>query len=411
MGLRDNYHRLVDHGPFFFALMLAHALVILLGLTAAYYMEHNGHYVTGMNNQVVWGMPHVFAVFLIVAASGALNVASISSVFNRLAYKRFARLSAILAVSLLAGGLFVLLLDLGRVDRLIIAMTSYNFKSIFAWNIYLYTGFFAIVGIYLWTMMEKRMNRYSKYAGYTAFVWRLILTTGTGSIFGFLAAREAYDTALLAPLFIASSFVYGLAFTVLVLLTMCWTLGITLMDKEFVQKVRGLLIIFTVTVLYFTVVQHLTNIYATQHHGVETYLLLTGGVIPAVFWGVQIVIGSILPLLILAHPTLGLTRHGLSLASVLLLVGGLGQMYVIIIGGQSYPLNIFPGMEATSSWIDGRFAHYVPSLAEIVLGVSGISIAMLATAMALKVLPFLPNPVEENNTSKNKPEAKTAEAA
>lgn len=394
MGLRDNYHRLVDHGPFFFALMAAHVLAILLGLAAAFYMEHNGHYVTGMNNQIVWGMPHVFAVFLIVAASGALNVASISSVFNRLAYKRFARLSAILAISLLAGGLFVLLLDLGRVDRLIIAMTSYNFKSIFAWNIYLYTGFFAIVGIYLWTMMELRMNRYSKYAGYAAFVWRLILTTGTGSIFGFLVAREAYDTAAMAPLFIASSFVYGLAFTVLVLLTMCWTLGITLMDREFVQKVRGLLIIFTITVIYFTIVQHLTNIYATQHHGVESYLLLTGGVIPVVFWGLQIAIGSVLPMLVLAHPRLGPTRQGLSLASVLLLVGGLAQMYVIIIGGQSYPLNIFPGMEASSSWIDGHFAQYVPTLPEIILGISGISIAMLVTAMALKVLRFLPDPVE-----------------
>ena len=37
-----------------------------IGFLAAYYMEHHGHYVTGMNNQVVWGMPHVFAIFLIV---------------------------------------------------------------------------------------------------------------------------------------------------------------------------------------------------------------------------------------------------------------------------------------------------------------------------------------------------------
>ena len=29
----------------------------------------------GMNNQIVWGLPHVFAIFLIVAASGVLNVA------------------------------------------------------------------------------------------------------------------------------------------------------------------------------------------------------------------------------------------------------------------------------------------------------------------------------------------------
>ena len=40
-------------------------------LGAAHFMEEHGHIVTGMNNQVVWGMPHVIAIFLIVAASGA----------------------------------------------------------------------------------------------------------------------------------------------------------------------------------------------------------------------------------------------------------------------------------------------------------------------------------------------------
>jgi len=39
-----------------------------------------------MNNQIVWGLPHVFAIFLIVAASGVLNVSSIGSVFNKPAY-------------------------------------------------------------------------------------------------------------------------------------------------------------------------------------------------------------------------------------------------------------------------------------------------------------------------------------
>ena len=47
--------------------------------------------------------------------------------------------------------------------------------------------------------------------GALAFVWRLVLTTGTGSIFGFLIAREAYDSPIMAPLFIAASFLYGLA--------------------------------------------------------------------------------------------------------------------------------------------------------------------------------------------------------
>lgn len=74
----------------FYFLLGVFALMVLAGLGASYYMEHHGHVVTGMNNQIVWGMPHVFAVFLIVAASGALNVASISSAFGKVAYKPLA---------------------------------------------------------------------------------------------------------------------------------------------------------------------------------------------------------------------------------------------------------------------------------------------------------------------------------
>jgi Ni/Fe-hydrogenase subunit HybB-like protein len=201
-----DYREIAGRSAGYWALVALFAALVGVGLAAAYYMESQGHRVTGMTNQVVWGTPHVFAVFLIVAASGALNVASISSVFGRNMYKPLARLSGLLAVSLLVGGLAVLVLDLGRPDRLIVAMTYYNFKSIFAWNIFLYTGFMALVAAYLWTMMERRMNVVSKPVGFFAFLWRLTLTTGTGSIFGFLVAREAYDAAIMAPMFVIMSF-------------------------------------------------------------------------------------------------------------------------------------------------------------------------------------------------------------
>jgi Ni/Fe-hydrogenase subunit HybB-like protein len=169
-----------------------------------------------MNNQIVWGLPHVFAVFLIVAASGVLNVASIGSVFGKKLYKARAPLSGMLALSMLAGGLAVLVLDLGRPDRLIVAMTYYNFKSIFAWNMIFYNGFFAIVGLYLITLMDRRLKDFSKPIGLIAFLWRIGLTTATGSIFGFLVARVGYNSALMAPMFIVMSFAYGLAVFLLV---------------------------------------------------------------------------------------------------------------------------------------------------------------------------------------------------
>jgi molybdopterin-containing oxidoreductase family membrane subunit len=394
---RIAYQKLEDHNSLFWGLLAFHGVIILAGLGAAYVMEHRGHIVTGMTNQIVWGMPHVFAVLLIVAASGALNVASIASVFNRPEYKPYARLSGALAIGLLVGGLAVLVLDLGRPDRLIVAMTAYNFKSIFAWNIFLYIGFLAIVAAYLFVVMDRRASRSSplgKAVGYLAFVWRLILTTGTGSIFGWLVAREAYDAAIMAPLFIAASFLYGLAFTVLVLAMMSWQARQNFVTDEMVGRFRGLLAIFVLAVLYFTAVHHLTNLYASEHHRVERFLLLEGGIYTMVFWVGQILVGSVLPLAIFAIPRFGRSRAAIATASALFLIGGLAQIYVIIIGGQAYPLNLFPGMEATSLFQDGQVARYTASLPEILLGLSGLSIAMLVAGIAFKLLPFLPRPAQ-----------------
>jgi molybdopterin-containing oxidoreductase family membrane subunit len=370
-------------------------------------MEHHGHYVTGMSNQIIWGTPHIFAVFLIVAASGALNVASVASVFGRTPYKPLSRLSGLLAVALLVGGLAILVLDLGRPDRLIVAMTTYNFKSIFAWNIFLYTGFMAVVIVYLWMMMERRMNAYSKPVGLFAFIWRLILTTGTGSIFGFLVARQAYDAAIMAPMFIVMSFSYGLAIFLLVLMASYWGTGRPLGDA-ILRRLKNLLGVFVAAVLYFVLAYHLTNLYITEHHGVEDFILTSGGPFTVAFWLGQIIVGSLLPLAIFYHPATGNSRTWMAVGAVLVILGGFAQMYVTIIGGQAYPLVIFPGKEVlTSSFYDGVIAQYSPSIWEILLGLGGTALAFMIVALAVKVLRFLPASLSDDMVA---PEASMAAA-
>jgi molybdopterin-containing oxidoreductase family membrane subunit len=383
-----HYLKIEGRSVGFFALLALLAALIATGLGAALYMEHNGHWVTGMSNQIIWGTPHVFAVFLIVAASGALNVASIASVFGRQLYKPLARLSGLLAIALLVGGLAVLVLDLGRPERLIVAMTYYNFKSIFAWNIILYTGFMAVVAVYLWMMFERRFNDYTKPAGMAAFLWRLTLTTGTGSIFGFLVAREAYDSAMLAPMFIILSFAYGLAIFILVLFAATRWTGRPLGDVM-VARLKNLLGVFVASVLYFVVAYHLTNLYMTGKHDLERFILLDGGIYTRLFWIGQILIGGVLPLVLL-FSNLGRSRTMIALAAILVIVGGLAQMYVTIIGGQALPMPLFPGKDVSSSFFDGVVASYTPSLPEFLLGIGGIGLALGMTTFAIKVLPFLP---------------------
>jgi Ni/Fe-hydrogenase subunit HybB-like protein len=398
-----HYLKIEGRSMGFFALLALLAALIATGLGAALYMEHNGHWVTGMSNQIIWGTPHVFAVFLIVAASGALNVASIASVFSRQLYKPLARLSGLLAIALLVGGLAVLVLDLGRPERLIVAMSYYNFKSFFAWNIILYTGFMAVVVIYLWMMFERRFNDYTKPAGMAAFLWRLTLTTGTGSIFGFLVAREAYDSAMLAPMFIILSFAYGLAIFILVLFAATRWTGRPLGDVM-VARLKNLLGVFVASVLYFVVAYHLTNLYMTGKHDLERFILLDGGIYTRLFWIGQILIGGVLPLLLL-FSNLGRSRAMIALAAILVIVGGLAQMYVTIIGGQALPMPLFPGKEVSSSFFDGVVGSYTPSLPEFLLGIGGIGIALGMTTFAIKVLPFLPQSLADADVD---PHHKTA---
>ena len=93
----------------------------------------------------------------------------------------------------------------------------------------------------------------------------------------------------------------------------------------------------------------------------------------------------------------------LKLASWLVIIGGLAQLYVIIIGGQAYPLEMFPGYEVSSAFYDGVVAEYAPSIWEVLLGIGGTCIALLIVVVALAVLDFLPESLSDKALSLKKP--------
>jgi Ni/Fe-hydrogenase subunit HybB-like protein len=381
------------HGRRFTLLLFGCATLVAFGLYAAHYMEQSGHHVTGMSNQVVWGLPHVFAVFLIVAASGALNVASMSSVFSKTIYRPFARLSVLVAVSLLIGGLLILVLDLGRPDRLVVALTHYNFKSIFAWNIFLYSGFLVVALFYLWTLMEGRLQRRSRLMGRLALLWRLALTTGTGCIFGFLIARPMYNVVVMVPLFIVASLSFGLASFLLIFFFVERLWG-RLSEKALIERLARLLAVFIWIVLGLVATQHVVSFYSTSGRDVTRFVLIEGGVYTGLFWLGQMTLGAIVPLMLLRRCVRNATRGALILAAALVVIGGFVQLYVLIIASQVYPLTLFSNkVIIESTFFDGVVASYFPSLPELTLGMGGVALALACILVGLRVLRLLPEPL------------------
>lgn len=374
---------------YFYALVALGALFVFLGYLAMHTMEEHGHIVTGMNNQIVWGIPHVFAIFMIVAASGVLNIGSIGTIFGQKAYKARSPLAGLVAIALLSGGLAVLMLDLGRPDRIIIAATHFNPTSVFAWNIFLYSGFFTLAALYLWTMLEKRMNVWSKPVGLAMFAWRVILTSGTGMIFAFLVVRQAYGSALLPPMFIVLSFAWGMAVFLVVQAAM-FTWNNKALDPAIFNRMKNLLGLFVVSSLYLVAAYHMTNLYFAKQTGFELFILRDGGIYPMLFWAGYVLLGSLLPLALIYLPGLANTKTVVT-ASLLVILGSFALLYVFILGGQAYPLSIFPGYEVSSSFRDGEIGKYVPSMPEIMLGIGGLAIAFLITIISTRVLNSIPH--------------------
>ncbi len=389
-----------NESRYFYALLALGVFIVFLGYLGMHTMEEHGHIVSGMNNKVVWGLPHVFAIFMIVAASGVLNIGSIGTVFGQTAYKSRTPLAGIIAIGLLAGGLAVLMLDLGRPDRIIIAATYFNPTSVFAWNIFLYSGFFGLAVVYLWTSMEKRMNVWSKPAGLAMFAWRVILTSGTGLIFAFLVVRQAYASALLPPMFIVLSFAWGMAVFLLVQAAMyAWNCKV--IDVAIQNRMKNLLGLFVISSLYLVAAYHMTNLYFAKQTAFEMFILRDGGVYPTLFWGGYVLIGSLLPVALVYIPGLGGTKSIITAAS-LVVIGSFTFLYVFIIGGQAFPLSIFPGYEVSSSFGDGAIGRYVPSLPEALLGMGGLAIAYLITLIGARIFKTMPHDavVVTSNTPK-----------
>ena len=376
------------------AALLGFAAVAGAAGLSAMYMETEGHWVTGMTNKVVWGLPHVFAFFLIVSASGALNVASIGSVFRKPEYQPLGRMSVLLAFALLAGGLFILVTDLGRADRLMVTLQYTNFTSIFAWNVFIYQGFFALTVVYLWLMLDPRMHRFYRVGAVAAFLWRLGMTTGTGSVLGFLVARAAFRSAVMAPEFIALSLSLGTALFVLVMLAFARFEGRPVPTQALLRRFRGLLALLVAVSLYLVAVQHLTGLYMAERRDVEHFLLFEGGIYPLLLWGGFVGLGSVVPLLLLLTP-LGERRPWvLPFAAVLVGLGGIALLYGLIIGGQAFPLELFPGKTVSSSFFDGAVNTYHPSVPEIFLALGGFGVAGVIVLMGTWVLPLLPERAE-----------------
>jgi len=133
--------------------------------------------------------------------------------------------------------------------------------------------------------------------------------------------------------------------------------------------------------------------YISKHLDYEIFLLTSGGIYTVLFWVGQVLIGILIPLMLLI---LSKKNSSLSLliVSKVILLGGFFAVAVIIIGGQAYPLSIFPDHQIIESTFFDNVVHsYLPSAYELGLGIGGLTLASLIILIGIANFKFIPKDI------------------
>lgn len=372
----------------YWTFMAVAGIVASLTPLTALYMFMNGHHVTGMTNQVPWGMPIVMAVYLIGASAGSLVLSAMSSVFGRAEYKPFARMAALLAVLLITAALMAIILDWGRPDRILVPFFHFQPRSMFSLNAILYNSYMLVGFLYL-VAQFKNHEAWQKTLGLLAVFVAVGVHSGTGAIFGFIYVRELYGSPLLPPSFIAAALSSG---TALMIITLHFTFRHTgrKLDERLIHGMARLMGVFMLIVLYFLFVENVTRAYAPKNYEAASFLLLHGGKYTAMFWGGLILAGLVIPCLIVFNPKTSKTAGWILAASFLQLTGVLFERFIIVIPAQIMPLELFPDKEITSVFMDGAFADYSVSLVEALYSLGLVGVVVFGFGLAVRLWPMIP---------------------
>ena len=209
----------------YYAWMTLLTVVSLIGLNAYAKQLVHGLHVTGMSDHVSWGVYIANFTYLVGIAAASAMLVIPAYVYRDRDMRDVAIFGELLAVATILMSLMFVVVDMGRPDRLwhvIPVIGRMNWPdSMLSWDV-------IVLSVYLLLNMHVcGYVLYTRYRGdepskwlympfiFVAIVWAISIHTVTAFLYVGLGGRPFWNSAILAPRFIASAFAAGPAFIVL----------------------------------------------------------------------------------------------------------------------------------------------------------------------------------------------------
>jgi Ni/Fe-hydrogenase subunit HybB-like protein len=215
----------LDGGKLFYVWMFCLTAVFLVGANAWAVQVRDGMALSNMSDHVSWALYIANFTFLVGLAAGGVMMVIPAYLYHDDEMHDIVIIGELLAIAAIIMSLMFVICDLGRPDRfwhLLPPFGRLNFPvSMLSWDVIVLNGYL-FINVYICAYLL-----YMRYLGLTpdprwyvpfvflSIVWAISIHTVTAFLYCGLGGRPFWNTALLAPRFLASAFVSGPAFIVL----------------------------------------------------------------------------------------------------------------------------------------------------------------------------------------------------
>lgn len=344
-------------------------IALLVGLWGFYDRVAFGDENTAYGSLVFWGLWVALYFFFGGIAVGCFIWASLDLLFEVPALKGTGRPALWASLVNLAVGMAAIGLDIGHLERFIRAFTHPNWTSGVVEDMWGYT-FFGILGlVVLFLSTKKSQNTALKIMMAIGLAVALFVAGSPGKLLGMDASRMYWHAALLPVQFLFFSLTTGAAM-LLVIRGFFGDPTENQMQFSVLNKVVVCLLLVNLYSVWSFYSQALAGNVPALVQPIKAVLF---GQYSMLFWIVQIVLGTILPIVVLTQRRLAGSGAFVGLMGLLILLGNAVARYLILVPGQQ--VDLLSGLSTAFNG-NGFSLAYAPSATEwaVASGLLGVVI-------------------------------------
>ena len=262
--------------------MTALTVVCLLGLNAYAKQLVHGLATTGMTDQVSWGMYISNFTFLVGMAAAAVMLVIPVYIYRNQELHDLVIFGELLAVAAILMCLAFVTVDLGRPERFSHLLLKFNFPlSMLTWDVIVLNGYLLlnlhICGYLVYCSYRRRKPGRLFYIPFvfTAIVWAISIHTVTAFLYVGLGGRPFWNSAIIAPRFLASAFSAGPAFLIVTLWILDHFTAYSVPQKA-VMTLRRIVTVALIINMFLLLCEVFVEFYTGSSHGVSAQYLFFG---------------------------------------------------------------------------------------------------------------------------------------